>query len=130
MKKLVFQTLLILTILFLTKIAIAQQPKAYEIVKYTARAQNMVFHLDYADGYIAASKISMTQAHHKKQLFTPENGTPETDGNFGLKSSADANQNEVILKQINEETEAPKTIHANYRANGRTIPFVFYRSKS
>ena len=130
MKNLVFKTLLILTVMLSAKKTIAQQPKAYETLKYTARAQNMVFHLDYTDGYIAASKILMIQAHHKKQLFTPESGTHEDNGNFVLKYSAAAKKSEVILKQINEETEAPKTIHANYSANSRTISLVFYRSKS
>lgn len=130
MKKLVLQTLLILTVMLSANITIAQQPKAYETVEYTAIAQNMVFHLYYTSGYFPASKISMTRAHHKQQVFTPESATPEANGNFGLKSNATAKTSEVILKHINEETEAAKIIHAVYSANGRTMLLVFYRLKT
>lgn len=64
----------------------AQQAKAYENVKYTARIKNGVFHLDYADGYVGASKIRLVSNRQKTQLFTAQYGTPDANGNFVLNS--------------------------------------------
>ena len=129
MKKILFQTALFCSICFYGVAAIAQQAKAYETVKYTARVKNDVFRLDYADGYIGASKIRLVSNQKKSQLFTPQNGTPESNGNFVLTSNLASNKREIILTGINEETEAPSTIRASYRENGRVLGLLFHKNR-
>ncbi|RYY38072.1 MAG: hypothetical protein EOP46_00260 [Sphingobacteriaceae bacterium] len=129
MKLILFQIILFSSLCFSASEAIAQQAKAYETVKYTARIKNGVFRLDYADGYIGASKIRLVSNQKKIQLFTPQNGTPEANGNLVLTSNLASNKREIVLIGINEETEAPNTIRANYREKGRELALLFYKNK-
>jgi hypothetical protein len=103
----------------------AQQAKAYETVEYTAKINNKVFRLDYADGYIGASNIRLISTGRKTLLFTPTSGTAEANGNFVLGLSSGANNQEIILSGINEEIEPPGTIRARYREKGRTLMLSF-----
>ncbi|MFD1256933.1 hypothetical protein ACFQ3S_09005 [Mucilaginibacter terrae] len=129
MKLILFQIILFGSLCYSTSAAMAQQAKAYETVKYTARIKNRVFHLDYADGYIGASKIRLVSSRQKTQLFTPQSGTPEANGNFVFRLSSGADKREIILTGINEETEAPNTIRASYREKGRVLVLLFYKNK-
>lgn len=129
MKLLFFPAFLTLILSLSAKASLAQQAKAYETVKYNATTKSAIFYLDYADGYIGASKIWLNEKNHKKQLLLPESGAAELNGNFVLHSEVAADKSKVILKHINEEREAPETIRADYRATGRNIALVFYRTK-
>ena len=129
MKKILIQIILFGSFCFSESAAIAQQAKAYETVKYTAKIKNGVFHLDYADGYVGASKIRLISNQKKAQLFTPQSGTPEADGNFVLRLRSGADKQEIILTGISEETEAPNTIRASYRVNGRVLALLFHKNK-
>jgi|GEM_PF-4278182 len=129
MKKILIQIILFGSFCFSESAAIAQQAKAYETVKYTAKIKNGVFHLDYADGYVGASKIRLIRTHQKTQLFTPQNSTPEANGTFVLSLSLGADKRKIILTGINEEAEAPKTIRANYREKSRSLALLFYKNK-
>lgn len=127
MRHILFQITLFGSLCYSTSTAMAQQAKAYETVKYTARSKNGVFHLDYADRYIGASKIRLVSTRQKTQLFTPQSGTPEANGNFVLNFSSGADKREIILTGINEETEAPNTILASYREKGRVLALLFHK---
>ncbi|MGY3213124.1 hypothetical protein [Mucilaginibacter sp. HD30] len=129
MKLILFQTVLFSSLCFYGVAAMAQQPKAYETVKYTAKLKNGVFHLAYTDGYIGASNIRLVSNRQKTQLFTAQNGTPEANGNFVLSLSSVADKREIILTGINEETEAPNTIRASYGEKGRVLALLFYKNK-
>jgi hypothetical protein len=129
MKLILFQIMFFGSLSFSARTAMAQQAKAYETVKYTARIKNGVFHLDYADGYIGASRIRLVRTHQKTQTFTPETGTPENNGNFVLCLGSGADKLEIILTHINEETEAPNTIRASYREKGRVFALLFLKNK-
>lgn len=107
----------------------AQQAKAYENVHYTARKNNLVFYLDYADGYIGASRISLRPAHGKTQVFLPESGVPDAGGNFILLTQSATDKGKVILANIDEGMEAPKTIHAIYSTKGQNFNLLFTRTK-
>jgi len=107
----------------------AQQAKAYETIKYTARSNNIFFRLDYADGYIGASKIKLQQAHQKAQVFTPETGTPETNGDFIMCPLSASDKREIVLQKTDEESVAPKVIHAIYKANGKNVRLIFTMAK-
>ncbi|RYY35325.1 MAG: hypothetical protein EOP46_10400 [Sphingobacteriaceae bacterium] len=129
MKLILFQIILFCSLCYSSSTAMAQQAKAYETVKYTARIKNGVFHLDYADGYIGASKIRLVSPRQKTQIFTPQSGTPEVNGNFVLSSSSAGNNRVIILTGINEETVAPNTIRASYREKGRQLVLLFHKNR-
>ncbi|RZL16449.1 MAG: hypothetical protein EOO89_11495 [Pedobacter sp.] len=129
MKLILFQIILFSSLCFSASEAMAQQAKAYETVKYIARSKSGVFHLDYADGYIGASTISLVSNQKKTQLFTPQNFTTEANGNLVLTSNLASNKQEIILIGIYEETEAPNTIRASYREKGRRLALLFYKNK-
>lgn len=125
MKNILFLVALFGCLSFSARPRRAQQAKAYETVKYMAKINNKVFRLDYADGYIGASKIRLISTGRKTLLFTPASGTTEANGNFVLGLSSGANKQEIILIGINEEIEAPATIRAGYREKGRTVTLSF-----
>ena len=129
MKLILFQIILFCSLCYSSSPAMAQQAKAYETVKYTARIKNGVFHLDYADGYIGASKIRLVSSRQKTKVFTPDGGTLEANGNFVLSSSSGSNKWELILTGIDEGTEAPNTIRAKYREKGRVVALLFHKNK-
>lgn len=129
MKIFLFQIIFFGSLYFSANPAMAQQAKAYETVKYTARIKNGVFHLDYADGYIGASKVRLVSNQKQTQLFSPQSGSTEGNGNFVLSSNLASNKREIILTGINEETEAPDIIRASYREKGRVLPLLFYKIK-
>ncbi len=125
MKLILFQIILFGSFCYSTSAAMAQHAKAYETVKYTAKIKNGVFHLDYADGYIGASKIRLVSTKQKEQLFTPQSGTPEANGDFVLNLSSGADKRNITLRRIDEEMEAPNTIRASYREKGRILSLLF-----
>lgn len=129
MKLILFQIILLSSLCFSASGARAQQAKAYETVKYTARIKNGVFHLDYADGYIGASKIRFVSNRQKTRLFTPQSGTPEANGDFVLNLSSGADKRDITLKGIDEETEAPNIIRAYYLEKGRVLALLFRKNK-
>ncbi len=129
MKLIFFQIILFGSLCYSTSAAVAQQAKAYETVKYTARIKNGVFHLNYADGYIGASNIGLVSTRRKTLLFTPQSGTPDANGNFVLSLSSGADKREITLRGINEETEAPNTIGASYREKDRVLVLLFHKNK-
>jgi hypothetical protein len=128
MNRILFQIILFGSLCFFESATMAQQAKAYETVKYIARIKSGVFHLDYANGYIGASKIRLVRTRQKTRLFTPQSGTPDVNGNFVLSLSSGADKWEIILTGINEETEAPNTIRASYREKGRGHALLFYKN--
>lgn len=129
MKLILFRIILAGSLCFSAGGAMAQQAKAYETVKYTARIKNCVFRLDYTDGYIGASKIRLVSTRQKAQLFTSQSGTPEADGNFVFSLSSGADKRQIILTGISEETAAPDAIRASYREKGRVLSLLFYKNK-
>jgi hypothetical protein len=129
MKLILFQIILFGSLCYSASAAMAQQAKAYETVKYTGRSENGVFHLDYADGYIGASKIRLVSTRQKTRLFTPQSGTPDANGNLVLRLNSGADKREMILTGISEETEAPNTIRASYQEKGRVVVVLFYKNK-
>ena len=128
-KSTLLQIILFGCLCFFVRATIVQQAKAYETVKYAAELKNGVFHLDYADGYIGASKIRLVSNRQKTQLFTPQNGTPEANGNFVFRFTSGAEKREIILTGISEETEAPNTIRASYREKSRVFTLLFHKNK-
>ena len=106
----------------------AQQAKAYETVKYIAKNGSLVFQLAYADGYIAASQIKVKNGRGVIQIFIPDSGTTEPNGNFILRPRDVADKREIVLFKISEETEAPKAIRGGYRASGTLLNLIFNRA--
>ncbi|PJJ79212.1 hypothetical protein [Mucilaginibacter auburnensis] len=113
MKNLIVSLLLVLSFLGLK----AQQPKAYDIVRYTAKYAKQTLKLDYADGYPAASKMSLMQAGTKTEVL-------ESDG---LIFTSKRTKARIVVPEI--DTDAPKFITASYELNGKIIKLVFNRRK-
>jgi len=124
MKRVFYQIFLMMALVLSAAETFAQQPKAFETVKYIARARQMVFRLDYAEGYLGASRIRLIKTGQKPQVFSPDGDTPEADGEFVLRSAV---KHTIILTHINDESEAPETIQAIYRKNGRVTNLMFYK---
>ncbi|WP_374950747.1 hypothetical protein [Mucilaginibacter sp.] len=129
MKLILFQIIFSSSLCFSANAAMAQQAKAYETVKYTARIKNGIFHLDYADGYIGASAIRLVGTRQKAKLFMPQSGVPEANGQFRLSCSSGKDKREIILNGINEEAEAPDIIRANYRKKNKVFALLFHKNK-
>ena len=108
----------------------AQQAKAYETVRYKAKAGNLIFLLDYADGYIGASRIRLKQNGQKTQIFLPESGTTESNGDFKFVPQRSADKTEITLTRLNDEETAPPVIRGTYRAKDHPVGLMFKRSKN
>lgn len=98
----------------------AQQAKAYETIHYIATLKNTHWKLEYADGYLAATKVKF-----KTQVFLPVSGTPENNGDLVLRSKTD----KIILLNIKEEETPASTIYAKYEAKGQVVKLVFRQLK-
>ena len=106
----------------------AQQAKAYETVNYIAKNGSLVFQLAYADGYIAASQIKVKNGRGVIQIFIPESGTTEQNGNFILRPRDIVDKREIVLFKISEESAAPKVIRGACRARGILLNLIFNRA--
>lgn len=54
--------------------------KAYEAVYYKGKVNGMIVKLSFADGYLAASKITLTPKNKKAKSFIPEKGVADANG--------------------------------------------------
>lgn len=124
-----FSTFIIaMLVVFINNRVEAQQAKAYEMVHYTAKAGNMLFKLDYADGYIGASRVTLQQPQHKTQVFFPENGVAEQNGDFLFGPQAISDQGKIKLTHINEEALAPATIRATFQLKNINFKLIFSKT--
>jgi hypothetical protein len=121
---------LLIALVFLSTSAKAQQAKAYETVHYKAKAGNLLFLLNYADGYIGASQIKLRENGRKIRIFLPESGAIESNGDFRFVLQPSANKTDIILTRLNDEETAPDLIRGSYRANGHAVVLIFKKSKS
>ncbi len=103
----------------------AQQAKAYNVIRYAAKAPGLTFRLSYADGYLAASKITITRPKQKAITLTPQSGTPEANGDLIFEAQNNVSEPRVILNHIDEAVEASKSIPGKYLLKGRTISLLF-----
>jgi hypothetical protein len=121
---------LLIALIFMNTSARAQQAKAYETVHYRAKAGDLLFQLNYADGYIGASQIKLRENGRKTRIFLPESGAIESNGDFRFVPQQIAHNGDICLTRLNEEETAPDLIRGSYRAKGRTVVLIFKRSKS
>jgi hypothetical protein len=75
--KMKLRKIIILTLSIITPI-ISFAQKAYETANYKGKVNGMVVKLSLADGYLAASKITLIAKHEKAKIFTPESGDADT----------------------------------------------------
>lgn len=129
MKHLLITLSALVAFIFSANTTLAQQAKAYETIHYAAKAGALMFKLDYADGYLAASKINITQGKQKPQVLVCESAVPESNGDLRFISDGADKQPVVILADISEEVIAPKTLRATYIADGQKIPLQFTRTR-
>ncbi len=104
----------------------AQQPKAYETVRYTARLHDTVFVLSYADGYAPASRAWM-QAHGKTIRFAPVAGVPTAAGEWLFLPTGPSKHATLALQQLAPDDPAPARIQAVYRAASLRQAILFMR---
>ncbi|MEO3402838.1 hypothetical protein AAFN85_02985 [Mucilaginibacter sp. CAU 1740] len=90
----------------------AQQAKAYEVVHYIARSGKFIYSLDYADGYPAASHISIKNGKQPASLLQPVSGAAESNGDFVFRPAKGLTITQVILKALDETSSAPASIKA------------------
>lgn len=119
----VITVIAILGALFICGAAHAQQAKAYEMKKYTARLKWMVFTLNYADGYMGASTIKLREGG-TSSIFEPGSGALDNDGS--LRFTAHNNTKLfILLKNVDETTEAPPKLFAVYGSKGKIYQLLF-----
>jgi hypothetical protein len=102
--------------------------KAYDVVKYTGKVQNMVVHFTLADGYLAACNIRVQNTStHKQTLFLPESG--EADENKILKfyNTAQSTSYFAVNGLLAAFNEPPAKLSAFYYSNGKAHPFILRR---
>ncbi|UEG54133.1 hypothetical protein LLH06_04005 [Mucilaginibacter daejeonensis] len=117
--------LLLLCMIGISVTACAQQAKAYDIIQYTAKAPGMTLRLSYADGYLAASKVTISQPKQTALVLMPQSGTPEANGDLIFEAQNKTGEPKVTLYHIDEAAEAPKSITGKYLLKGRTVSLLF-----
>jgi hypothetical protein len=105
----------------------AQQAKAYERVRFSAHLRGMVFHLNYADGYVGASTIKLKE-RKAVLVFRPESGSPDNDRSLRFAISGDPGR-VILIKNVDETIEAPKKLSAIYQNNRQIQSLLFIRDR-
>ena len=94
------------------------EAKAYEVVKYSGKVGSMVIAFDYADGYVDASEVRVTETG--KTIRFRLDGSGEMHFVPDKKAAGDK---KVILK-LGVDEVAPARIEGSYTSSGKTIAFV------
>ncbi|GAA4314577.1 hypothetical protein GCM10023149_10780 [Mucilaginibacter gynuensis] len=121
--KLLFQ--LSITLLLIIPVSVKAQ-KAYNAVAYIANVKGKSVKLILADGYLAASKITISKGKMQKTIvFLPESGVPDEGGKLKF-IQASLPSEYFIADGLKESFEnLPVIIKASYHTQGRVISVQF-----
>lgn len=118
--------LLYLLLMLLPFFANAQ--KAYDAVKYKGTLQDKTVQLYLGNGYLAASKITLSAQKQKPTSFLPESGAASDQ--FILRNTQNSTKDLFILYHIRESyNEVPLIITGSYQFGKKAIPVKFYLVK-
>jgi hypothetical protein len=96
------------------------EPKAYEVVKYKGKAEDVTFALDFGAGYVEASHMWVTERKSgKRTRFMLD----ESDEMRFVPKKPSAQKKEVALKMGREDGPAEK-IEGTYTVDGKVIQFT------
>jgi hypothetical protein len=119
MKPRTFLPLVLAIILISTFSASAfAEAKAYEVVKYKGKVGSMVIAFDYANGYVDASEVRVTETG--KTIRFRLDGSGEMHFVPDKKAGA---EKKIILK-LGVDDAPPTKIEGSYISVGRTTAFV------
>lgn len=113
-----------IVLLLLPLFSIAQ--KAYEVVVYRGVVNTQTVRLELADGYLAASKISIKGT--KNIIFIPESGSLTEDGRLKFVSEHKHSTAYFIIDNLSENYERlPIVINGIYCDKDKKIKVRFRR---
>lgn len=107
--------------------------KAYETVYYKGKVNGMSIRLSYADGYLAASKITLTPKNKKAKSFIPEKGVTQANGQLKFLHYINPLQPALayfILYRLKDSAEAlPAEISGKYNDNKKQYSIILKKDK-
>jgi hypothetical protein len=115
----------VLGIFLSSQVAVQAEPKAYEVVKYSGKAGGATIALDFADGYVGASEIRISQGG-KTTTFRLDNSgqmrfVPARGSGQGAISS-------VSLK-MSPDDSAPAKVAGSFASGGKAVAFTLALKK-
>lgn len=117
-------------VLFTISPIISFAQKAYEIVDYTGTANEMMVKLSLADGYLAASKITLTS--NKSIIFYPENGFNNDDKQIKFTQKSNLKEIEkvyfILLNPKNEVDQIPTQLSCRFWDGKKSYNFILKKS--
>ena len=119
------KTLFILLLVVLPFCGFAQ--KAYETEQYTGKLNGRIMRLALANGYIAASTISLfNTSKNKPVLFIPDMGTADDQSRLTFHSTLKNRQDHFMLNNMLDAYEQlPAYISGKYYLNKQVITVKF-----
>ncbi len=115
-----FRGFLAVVVLVFACLSAVAEPKAYEVVKYKGKAGGVTIALDFADGYVDASHMWVTDRKSGKrtQFMLDDSGemrfVPKKQG---------GGKREVVLKMSMNDGPAEK-IEGTYTVDGKQTQFT------
>ena len=119
-----FRSSLLVAVLACFCLSAMAEPKAYEVVKYKAKAEGLVFSLDYADGYPQASHMTVKDRRGQTTAF-------DLDGNDQMRfvpKKESSPKREIVLK-LSIDDAPGDAIEGTYTLGNLQIPFTLRRTK-
>lgn len=106
----------------------ASAQKAYDAVLYKGTLQGKTIQLYLGNGYVAASKITISAPKQKPVLFLPESGI--ANEKFMLRNTQSQAKDLFTLYHIQESYyKAPGIISGTYQSRKKSVPVKFYLAK-
>ena len=104
--------------------------KAYETVKYNGTLNGMLIKFSLADGYLAASKITLTSK--KSIIFYPENGFNNDDKQIKFTQKSNLKEIDkvyfILLNPKNEVDQIPTQLSCRFWNGKKSYNFILKKS--
>lgn len=127
--KMKLRQILILVLITISPI-ISFAQKAYETVEYNGNLNGMLIKFSLADGYLPASKITLTSK--KSIIFYPENGFNNDEKQIKFTPKTNLKEIEkvyfILLNPKNELDQIPPQLSCRYRDGKKSYNFILKKS--